>query len=378
MSEWRSYHLYHADVDRLILECAHPVLARSGVLLERRFWERHYAGGPHLRVSLRGAAPVLDAVGAELVERATRFFAEHPGPDLESYSEAKAAELLRREGRQPDEEDLRYRNNAIVEHPYARPRHVYVSEEAGALAEEFRHEMMPLAVEIVGGDRPRREQVLRLFFAHAHFIGDGDLARGAVSFKSHWEGYATAVSRPEVVERIADSYRSNRAEILRLMAGVMGSCDRGEAENDPVLGAWRNLATRFRTRARQVLRDGTHLTSQPSTAEEAARVREQVLGNLRRPSEFVRTLWSDDRFIASIQYEPAFLVPRVLTNLLYLVVAAAGLSPLDKMALCHHAFRAAEEHYGCNLNDILQSNIAAVLQRQAHHWPSPGTAAGLG
>ncbi|HEX2094848.1 MAG TPA: lantibiotic dehydratase C-terminal domain-containing protein [Longimicrobiaceae bacterium] len=370
MSEWRSFHLYYRDVDRLILECVHPVLVRSGERVERGFWERHYAGGPHLRVALRGAAPDLDTACSDLVDSARRFFAEHPSSDLDSYSETRAAELLRKEGRQPDEEDLRYRNNTLLERPYAPPRHVYVSDEAAAVAEEFRHAMMPLAVELVGGARPRREQMLRIFFLHALLFGDGDPARGAVSFKSHWEGFAATARYPEIVERIVDSYRSNRAGILQLMEEVRESFERGELERDPVLGAWRDLVTRFRTRARQVLQQGAQLTPQPSTPAEAARLREEVLGNVRRESDFVRTLWADERFIASIQHEPAFLVPRVLTNLLYLVVAAAGLSPLDKMALCHHSFRAVEEHYGCNLNQILEQNIAAVVRSHSHRWGS--------
>lgn len=41
-------------LDRLILDCVWPVLSPARDLLYRGCWERHYAGGPHLRVTLSG------------------------------------------------------------------------------------------------------------------------------------------------------------------------------------------------------------------------------------------------------------------------------------------------------------------------------------
>lgn len=48
--EWRNYQIYYTDVDRLIVECAAPLTDRLRPATRTAFWERHYAGGPHLRV----------------------------------------------------------------------------------------------------------------------------------------------------------------------------------------------------------------------------------------------------------------------------------------------------------------------------------------
>jgi hypothetical protein len=49
------------------------------------------------------------------------------------------------------------------------------------------------------------------------------------------------------------------------------------------------------------------------------------------------------------------------------------------MALCHHAFRAAEDHSGRDLLAILAGNVAAVVKRHAHRWdeaePAPSPSA---
>ncbi|HYW10259.1 MAG TPA: lantibiotic dehydratase C-terminal domain-containing protein [Longimicrobium sp.] len=366
MSTWRSYHVYHADVDRVILDLAHPYLERVRDRLERCWWERHYAGGPHLRVRLRGPAPVVEEAGAEFQAAAGAWLAVHPGPDDARYDPDRAALLLSQEGADPAQEDLAYRNNQVVQRPYPAQRQVYASEEAALLAEDFRDDMMPLAAAILRGDRPVREQMLRLYFLHALALGGGELPRGSVSFKSHWEGFASTLPSEAVITRIQEVYRAHREGIVALMLEVADRWNGGGVDDDAVLGGWKALIDAYGRRAREALRAGTHITAQPASVGEAARLRDRMFGNVRRESEFVRTLWTDHRFIASLQYEPGFLVPRVLTNLLYLLLAAVGLAPLDKMALCHHAHRAPEEHFGRDLNEILRENVDTVVRAHAH------------
>jgi hypothetical protein len=369
MSDRRTIHIHYTDLDRLILECVHPVLERVGGTLERRYWDRHYAGGPHLRVRLVGGEAVHAAVG-EVVRAAERFVAEHPSADVAHYSPERAAEMLRREGEEWEEDDLGYRNNVVLERAHRSRSGEYVSGEAEALAEEFRHDAEPLVAHILAGPRPAAEQVLRLYFLHALLATRGRLPEGAVSFKSHWEGFAAGFPVAEVPERIAASYAGQRDTLVALMLEVEGLYRRGALAEDPLLGAWSDLMARYAERTRQSLRRGTHITPQPATLREASESREALFNYLRRESEFIRVLWDDPRFIAAVQFEPGFLVPRVLVNLLYIVVAAAGLSTLDRMTLCHHAFRTVEDHFDRDLTDILRGNVAGALARSAHRVPA--------
>lgn len=368
MSDRRTVYVHYTDLDRLIVECIHPALERVRATLERCYWDRHWAGGPHLRIRLVGDGAA--AAATEVIRTAEHFVAEHPSVDLFRYSPERAAEMLRREREEWEEEDLRYRNNVVREVPHHPRSSAYVSGEAEALAEEFRHDAEPLVAAILAGPRPRAEQLLRLYFLHAATVCGGRLPEGAVSFKSHWEGFAAGFPAAEVPERIRAAYRAQRDALEGLMLEVEDLYRRGALAEDPLLGAWSELMARYGARTRTALEQGTHITPQPSTLREATESRATLRTHLRRKSEFVDVLWADPRFIASVQFEPGFLVPRVLVNLLYVVVAAAGLSTLDRMTLCHHAFRTVEDHFGRDLTDILRGNVAGTLARSGHRVPA--------
>lgn len=364
MTEWKSLHVYHGGVDRLITRCVHPFLDTLPDSVDRRFWERHYAGGPHLRVRLRGPEPVVNAALAGLRAAAEAFVASEPAPVLETYSAERAAALLAQEGETAASADLRYRVNVVEEHAYTPRSGVHVSDEAAEIAADFRHDTSGLAVRIMTGERPVREEMLRLFFLQALVVCRGDAPRGSVSYKSHWEGFAAGTA-PAVGERVRAAYARDRETILALLAGVEAYWESGAADADPVLAAWRDILTRYGARARKLLIGGHHLTPQPASLQESREVRARTLEGLRDESAFVRALWDDPRFMATIRYEPGFLEPRVLTNLLYLLVAAVGLGAVDKMALCHFAFRAVEEFHGCDLTEILKENVELVVGTHA-------------
>ncbi|HEU4451575.1 MAG TPA: lantibiotic dehydratase C-terminal domain-containing protein [Longimicrobium sp.] len=366
MSEWRSWHVHHGDLDRLLAECVHPVLERVEPWVERRFWERHYAGGTHLRVRLRGAPEALERAGREVEYAARAFLAAHPSPDQATYSAARAAALLEREGERVDAEELVYRNNVVVVRPYPVDSDVYVSPEAAELARDFRHDSMGLAMRIVTGARPRREEMLRLFLFQALAVA-GRLEEGSVSYKSHWEGLS-AGSPPQVGERIRAAYRASRDGVAALLREVADAWEADRGAGDPVLAEWGALLDRYGRRTEELLRAGTQVTPQPATLEDARALRDAAYASVGERSAFVRTLWADERFLASIQFEESFLVPRVLVNLLYVLVGAVGLSPVDKMMLCHHAHAAVEDHFGRSLDAILERNVAGIVGAHAHRW----------
>jgi hypothetical protein len=223
-----------------------------------------------------------------------------------------------------------------------------------------------LATRILAGPRAVREALLRLYFAHALSVCGGRLADGSVSFKSHWSGFASNFPAPQVVHRIEAAYDEGREEVATLLDDVLLRWNEDGLASDPVLSEWRELMTRYGARAVQTLTAGTHLTAQPRSLAEARASRNAVLNGLQRDNEFVQTLWADERFMAAIQHEPGFLVPRVQVNLLYLLVAAAGMNVIDRMSLCHFAYRAAEDHSGRDLTDILRQNVTRAVRTHEH------------
>lgn len=367
MGEWRNYHIYYTDVDRLITECVYPLLSRRDDSLETCFFERHYAGGAHLRVRLRGEAGAVEDAGAELVREAERFIAAHPSEPVENYSPQFAAKLLELEDEPAEPDDLVYRVNEVRSRPYQRLQHRLASDEAASLLADFLHDCMPLAVDIIRAERPKQEQLLRLYFLEAR-SATGDVRHGCVSFKSHWEGLAMNFSSPALNERIKANYAQQRELIRGLLLEVMAHCDQDTLDSDPVLGPWHELLTRYERRAQAILAQGTHLTFQYSTVDNVRQAREYVEAHMWEESPFLRTLYQDERFMASIQHETDFLLPRVLTNLLYSLLALVGLGMIDKMALCFYAHRIVEDHYGCDLTEILRQTARRIVDKNKHRF----------
>ena len=362
--EWRNYNVYYTDIDRLILNCVHPVLERCRGTLDLCFWERHFAGGPHLRVRMRGSAEATAGVGRELIQEAQSFFLAFPSQRSPEYSHELTRRLLALEGEEVQDEDLLYRVDQILERPYDRLHHRLASDEAAGVLESFLHDSEELAVAILSSDSPKMETMLRLYFLEALFVS-GSLVRGSVSFKSHWEGFGAVSATRDLNERIEKSYTKNRESIKETMLEVQEEYDNTTPPN-PLLSDWLALLDRYRERAASILEAGIHLTHQPSTAEEVRQSWEHLSPRMVRESSFVNAIYKDARFMASAQFEPRLLIPRVLTNLLYSMASLVGLRPLDRMVLCYYAHRAVEEHFGCDLTDVLRETIEQVVNQHAY------------
>ncbi|MEM9293598.1 MAG: lantibiotic dehydratase C-terminal domain-containing protein [Acidobacteriota bacterium] len=364
MTSWRAFHLHFSQLDRLILEFVTPFLELHSRHLSQAFWERHYAGGRNLRIRLRGEPGNLHRVGNALVIEAQAYMHAHPSPEQEGYSEEVTSELLRREGLDPADEDLTYRNNVVVEGRYPIHREVFESDHAAELVDDFRHDVMPLVTSILRDSTPRWRSVLQLYFLHS-IASVGGLEAGSVSWKSHWEGFASGVSSSEIVERIHQDYEAKRPEILGMLQEIVDLEAMDELSGHPLLGPWWRLLRSYRERVHRELTEGFHFTYQPQDDEEARESGQSAIGSMRRDSEFVRTMWSSERFLTAMQHEPSFLAPRVMVNLFYSVLPMLGIRPIDKMVLCHHVHRAVEEHYGCDLLDIFRGTVRWMEEREA-------------
>lgn len=370
MSEWHNYQIYYTDTDQLILDCIYPVLAKYDDQLETSFWERHYAGGPHVRVRLRGATEAVARVGDELITEARRYMFSYPSKPLNNYSSGVAQRLMEMEGEAAEPDDLVYRVNEIRERPYQRLSHHLASDDAVDLLEQFLHDCMPLAVAILTANQPKHDQMLRLYFLEALFVS-GDLPRGSVSFKSHWEGFATSLATGELSTRVRRNYEEQRETIKKIMLDVKTHYDNHTLDSDPVLKYWYAILQNTGKSAETTLKAGKHLTFQMTSTDEVRLAWQSLTMQKADENPFLRTLYDDERFMACIQYEPRMLVPRVLTNLLYSLVAVVGLKAIDKMALCYYAHKAVEDHFGCDLIQILQETIKSVVDEHGHRLAQP-------
>jgi lantibiotic biosynthesis dehydratase-like protein len=369
MQDWQNLYVYYTDVDRLMVECLHSALVRHTDDLKHCYWERHYAGGPHIRVHLcawpGSGVQLREAIAGEIES----YIASHPSEPQNNYSPETVKKLLAMEEEEVPDEDLKYHVNVVLRRPEGRPSYKLASEEASELLADFFHDSMGLAVAILKSKRPKLDEALRLYFVEAIFAG-GTLPDGAVSFKSHWEGLAAFNSTPALNQRIMSIYAQQRETILEMMLEVKKLHETGTMHEDPILSEWDSLLRRYHARATEILAQGKHVTFQFSDSGQVEKVREKIDGNVLEDRPFMKALWSDERFLASIQFEPLILVPRVLTNLLYSFLSILGLRFVDKLALCFYSHRIIEEHFNCDLTDILRRTVTFIVNRHKHRLAS--------
>jgi hypothetical protein len=187
-----------------------------------------------------------------------------------------------------------------------------------------------------------------------------------VGYKSHWEGFfATCPSEP-VLERIRATYDGQRERLFVIAEETRTQWQARGMIDDAVLRQWRNVLDTVSRKAASMLKTGQPLLNRLPDTDEVVTLRESVHGRTKRQSAFVNALLANERFLYLGQYDFPFQLSRALLNLLYEFVASVGLNAIEKMAICHHAWRVVEETEGCDLDELLQDNIAKVLARQEH------------
>ncbi|HKD82625.1 MAG TPA: lantibiotic dehydratase C-terminal domain-containing protein [Candidatus Angelobacter sp.] len=367
MDEWRSFHVYYTNPDRILLECIAPLLRSFKADLNLCFWERHYAGGPHIRARFKGDDPQLTMVEQRFVTAVESYLAEFPSVPVSSYSAEDARRLLEVEGEAYQRGDLEYRVNVIRPCTYQRLNSHFIQGPGLQFLHEFLHDSNPVSEAILKDSAAKRNHLLRMYFLNA-LVSLGSLARGSVSFKSHWSGFAAAFPNNAATQRIRDSFEKQQHAIIAAMLEVQRRYDSQDFSGDPILQEWHTLLQRYREKSLAILQAGEPigLTIGP---EEIRKYRDS-LANQNEPNEFIQVLLKDERFVASFHHEKALAGPRALTNLLYMIIPTVGLTVLDRMAFCYYAHRAVETYFQCDLTDVLRETIA-VFVGGAARTPAP-------
>lgn len=371
MHVWRSYTIHHTDLEGLIRLCVQPLLRRFDARLNRWYWERDLIAGAYLRVRLRGDPEEIEVIGPAIEHGFDQFLLAYPDGTGARDAQGRGGSVPRLAGA-PLGGAAPHRPSYWERASYAGPDASYVSEEARELAIDFRHDMMAVVARVLDDPAPRLAAALRLYLVQAQVACGPDLREGLVSAKSHWENFAASYPRRDIVDRIRHAYLSNRGTVAASFDRVEQWLQRGaSADEEPQLAQWQHLLVEYRVRISQLLAQGVEITPQAVSLEHARAMRDYIFSRQLRESEFVRTLWADERFLASMQHEPTFLTPRVLVNLFYIALPALGLNLFDRMTLCYFAHRAIEDRTGCDLTDYLRRNVARIAAAHSHRW-APG------
>ena len=353
---WRSFHVYYSDLDLILRDCICPFLlgARDG--LTNAFCERHYSGGSHVRVRFLGEEREASKVANEFRKVAARFVAERPSARSQSYSAERAREMMEADGQDPSACELQYQVNVVTEAPYERLTSRTLPPGLTGLLESFLGDCLPVMASILGSSRPKAEEALRIYFVQAA-VSTGDMRIGSVAFRAHWEGFAGLQRNRKLVAGIRENYARQRQYIRTLLRDVHERCSGTQLDDDPVTGGWSKLIRTHDRRVTARLRGGDNLGFPSPDADVVRENIAKVKGQTLEHSAFLDTLFGDTNFFVSFGRDPMLLRIRVLTNLLYCLIANLGLSMIDRMSLCYFAHRAVEDYFNCDLTEQLRGTM---------------------
>ncbi|MGW2154534.1 thiopeptide maturation pyridine synthase [Nonomuraea sp. NPDC001699] len=356
-TQWHSAHIYYYEPDKtdLLLDGIRPLLNRLHPLVTGAHVLRHWRQGPHLRLNIRTDAhtwvrtvqPAIDeSIGAYLAARPStarldqrsllaqhRFLAEREnehGPLIPFH---------------PD--------NSIQYAPFDDRLHVLTDPEAVDLINAFYTDSTPLLFQMLEHARAGHDRLeliaLGLMLANSVTLVP-PITDSFVSYRSHSEGFIAQCADPEATRARFDAhYDAHRDRFTARVRAIMGTLDGRAAQPVPFVREWAGLMAAYRDRATPLIAQGKLIRPLVYNENEAA----------RNPAEIHRLMFGNRAFHRSVFEPPRFSCYRLLINYTYLQITRLGLTPPERMRLCHLAANAIEEVYNVNALDAIRHTVAA-------------------
>jgi hypothetical protein len=360
---WNLSSIYYFDKDKdpLILDCLLPLAARLREVGARRmFFDRHWLGGPHLRLYVEsdgdGIAPIVDAEVA-------RYLGEHPSTAALDETETKARHerlaLLEQQERalplQP--------NNSIRHESYAPNLRVLRSEAAANLTFDVADAALPLVFDVVAAsrsDRNRRQIIaLRLLLAHAHHLGG--IENGYLFCRSYFEKYlATQTSDPAVARAgFRRVYEARREPLRELVISMKDDLERTEgAGSDPVVSGWTRLHRLLRHRTREILAAGAELVWTPDAAALDVYDATWTSQFFNHKTDYMERLTGNQSLRHSLNTDPRYKTHVFAVNQLYRLLGAVGITAGDKILLMALIADSVEETFGVSPLELISRDTS--------------------
>lgn len=334
---WRSLRVqYYDDLDRLVLGGIRPAVAqvRSGV--EDVYFLRHWMNGQHVQLNLRVPEPGGESVLESAREVLERFLRDDPSHG--TVSRERQVALGRRLRELEDAEDVADDigpDNTVREAEY-RPPVASGHPDAGAFVERFYVDTTDLALRMTKRNRPafRLALAFDLMVAAAHTLSGMGLARGAVSFRSHAEGFLCGYPEGRGLRPTWDAHYRRHADdlVARIRAKVALLDGTVPEDRDPLLVKWVGTLARLRAEATGSAVDRTIFG------------RRGVAG-IPVDSPFHRALTGGDEW-PKFARSREFSLYRLVLNLTYLHLTRLGVDPSERFLVCHLVAGAVEQHVG--------------------------------
>lgn len=335
---WRSLRVqYYDDLDRLVLGGIRPAVAQVRSGGDDVYFLRHWKNGQHVQLNIRvpepGGEPVLESA-REILERFLR-----DDPSRSTMSRERQVALGRRLRELENDEDVPDEigpDNTVREARY-RPPVASGHPDAAAFVERFYVDTTALALRMTERNRRpafRLALAFDLMVAAAHTLSGMGLARGAISFRSHAEGFLCGYPEGRGLRSTWDAHHRRHADdlVARLRAKVAFLDGTVPEDQDPLLAKWVRTLASFRGEAAESAVDRT-IFGWRGAAE------------IPVDSPFHRMLTAGDEW-PEFARSRAFSLYRLVLNLTYLHLTRLGVAPSDRFLVCHLVAGAVEQHLG--------------------------------
>lgn len=360
---WNLTSIYYFDKDKdpLILDCLLPLAARLRDAGARRiFFDRHWLGGPHLRLYAEsdgdGIAPIVDA---DVIS----YLGDHPSTaELDEYETKTRHERLALLEQQERALPLQP-NNSLRHERYTPDLQILRSEPAANLTFDVADAALPLAFDIVAAsrcDRNRRHVIaLRLLLAHAHHLGGIEI--GYLFCRSYFEKYlATQTSDPAAARAgFQRAYEARRETLRELVLGMKDDLERtGGTGSDPVVSGWTRLHRLLRDRAREILDAGAELVWTPAAAARDVYDAAWTSQFFNHRTDYMERLTGNQSLRHSLNTDPRYMIHVFAVNQLYRLLAAVGITAGDKILLMALMADAVEETFGVSPLELISRDTS--------------------
>jgi hypothetical protein len=333
-SAWADVRIYYfADLDRLLADFAVPLFAELAGHGARAYYQRHWVGGPHVRLSVSARRDQLDSHLVPLATaRAADYLSVHPsraaGPSDADVHGWYAA--LSRLEAITEADTGRASDNSVVPCQHADRLHVLGSEAAVTLFEDFHVASSQAALAGITDNDARANRLaiaVGLMIAMARDF-PGGARRGALSFRSHAEGAIMGAPDPPGLRKFLDGMSARAQPALAAFREPLGERHGAVPGAGHLAGVPEIYGTLIRatTAVQTLVRND--LVMLPLSDPLGRR---QWDPQMLRHSPFHQRLQTNPRYLELMATDLELKTHRVLVNLLYLHLAKLGLRPIHRV-----------------------------------------------
>jgi hypothetical protein len=369
---WQLLRVYYVREmqDQLLLECVAPIVLqqRDAGQLAGAYLDRHWLGGPHLKLYLQSSEERDVAMGEWFARRIGAYVKANPSrPDSKRLDDRMVRymaqwELLKEPQGGPAGENLNLvyicQDDAQVER-----------WEGSSILEAgrwFHSSTFGAVAALVGEIRRAPERRIDIAFDLLMYFADGISAQGLrnshIMYRSHAEGFLASAGNccADVRTQFEKAYEKRRFMLLQRL--TERTCTRPHSKAlEEYISRTKDLREKLLVacNAEEWQREVAEFREQSHTPDGVTLGR--AWKDLGRNSEFHAVL-AQDAYQGFMKKDVQFNVTRYSVNMVYATLLMLGISPIERYQLCWLLARAAEDAYGIDSLDVIKGKLADIAR----------------